>query len=83
MLEQDLVREAQEFAKSDAVKELFKRLEEKYVYAWKVTGTKEKDTREDIFFMLKAIEALRDELEIVANSSRISQWNAKLHRTQV
>lgn len=83
MREEDLVREAQEFAKSDAVKELLNRIEERYAYAWKVSGFKEKDTRDDCYLMVKAIEALRDELQIVANSNRIAQWNAKLHRTQV
>lgn len=83
MLEHDLVKECQDFAKSDAVKELFKRLEDKYISAWTQTSPKEKNEREDYYFILKAIWAFQSELEIVAQSTKVKEWNAKLQRLQV
>lgn len=83
MLEQDLVRECQEFAKSDAVKELLNRLEEKYVSAWKASLITDRDNREFHYLMMKAINGLRDEINIVAQSTKVKDWNAKLQKLQV
>lgn len=81
MLEQDLVRHAQEFAKSDAVAEVLKRLEEKFTADWKATGSGDQDEREHCFRMVLAIDALREELKIVAQSTKITEWNRRLART--
>lgn len=81
MLEQDLVREAQGFAKSDAVAEVLKRLEEKYTADWKASGAEDQEHREHCFRMVLAIDALREEIKIVAQSTKITEWNRKLART--
>lgn len=83
MLESDLVKECQNFAKSDAIKELFKKLDEKYAVAWKASALTERDQREFYYFMTIAIAALRTELDIVAQSTKVSEWNQKLQRLQV
>ncbi len=81
MLEQDLVRDAQDFAKSDTVAEVLKRIEEKYTADWKATATGDQDEREHCFRMVLAIHALREELKIIAQSTKITEWNRRLART--
>jgi predicted DCC family thiol-disulfide oxidoreductase YuxK len=80
MLEHDLVSQAQEFAKSDAVAEILRRLEAKYIEDWKATVPVGTDTREHCYRMVLAIDALRQELQIIAQSEKITEWNRKVAR---
>ena len=79
MLEHDLVQDAQNFASSEAVKELLNRLEAKYIEDWKATVPIGTETREFCFHMVKAIQALREEINNVAKSQKIAEWNRRLN----
>lgn len=77
MLEHDLVREAQELAKSDAVQEIFRRLEAEYVQNWKNSAPDKPDLREHAFRMVLALDALRTEINTLAQSERVKAWNRR------
>jgi len=83
MLESELVHQAQDFAKSDAVAELLNRLEQKFIEDWKATVPIGTDTREHCYRMVLAIHALREELKNVAQSIKVTEWNRRLRGTQV
>lgn len=77
MLEPDLVRAAQELAKSDAVQEVFRRLEDNYVQSWKNTAPDNPDLREHAFRMVLALDALRTEIKNLSDSERVKAWNRR------
>lgn len=77
MLEHDLVREAQDLAKSDAVNEIFRRLEEHYVHGWKNTAPDKQDQREHNYRMILALDALRSEIKSLSDGERIKAWNRR------
>lgn len=78
MLERDLIIDCQNFAKSDAVAEVFKRLEQKFIEEWKTTSPLDTDRRESSFHMVRALEALRRELDNIAQSQKLEDWNRRL-----
>jgi len=78
MLERDLIIDCQNFAKSDAVAEVLKRLEQKFIEEWKSAPVADAAARETAFFMVRAIEALRRELDNIAQSQKIEDWNRRL-----
>lgn len=77
MLEHDLVRAAQDLAGSDAVEEVFRRLEAEYVQGWKNTAPENQNHREHCFRMVLALTALRSELKTLADSERVKAWNRR------
>lgn len=68
-------RQVQEFASSDAVEILLARLEEAYTLRWKATIPNETIARDDAYYMVRAIEALRTEIRSVAMDPAVSAFN--------
>ena len=83
MLETDLIRQAKEFAQSGAMQLLLDRVEKKFTEVWKSTPAAAAAERETCFHMVMAVHALRAEVELVANSDRVEEWNRRLRGKQV
>lgn len=77
MLEHDLVRGAQDLANSDAVQEVFRRLEQQYVQSWKNTAPDKPDEREQCYRMVLALDALKTEIKNLSDSERVKAWNRR------
>lgn len=77
MLEHDLVRAAQDIASSEAIDEVFRRLEDEYTRAWKASPPSNLDQREQSYRMVLALNALRTELKSLADSERVKAWNRR------
>lgn len=83
MPEHELIRAAQEFASSDSVQEILRRLEAKYIEEWKASAAGKPEVREHCYRMVLAITALRDEMKILAQSTKVTQWNRKVARNTI
>lgn len=83
MLERDLIIDCQNFANSDAVAELLNRLEAKFTDEWKSAPLSDTSQRENAFYMVRAIEALRAEIKNVAQSQKIAEWNRRLKQRAI
>jgi len=79
MLDHDFVQHARDFAKSEAVRTLLNNLEARYVDDWKNTVPVGQETREFCFHMVKAIQALRVEIETIAKTPDIANYNRRLN----
>lgn len=79
----ELVREAKHLAKNDALNEIFDRLTRQCVEQFKTSQPSESAVREEAFLMLRALTALRDEINAVAVSTDVSMWNRRLRGSQV
>ncbi len=74
---QEFVRQVQEFATSDAVEVLLNRLEDKFTQDWKDTAPIDTTGRESAFHMVRAVDALRNEIKSVALGEAVDAWNRK------
>lgn len=68
-------RQVQEFATSDAVEELLIRLENKFTQDWKDSAPSETDKRVYSYMMVRAVEALRNEIKSIALGDAVNAWN--------
>lgn len=72
---EDFKRQVQEFASSDAVEQLLIRLEDEYTQSWKNSAPHETDKRTYSYMMVRAVEALRNEIKSIAIGDRFNSWN--------
>jgi len=72
---QEFVRQVQELATSDAVETLLLRLEEKFTQDWKNSAPNDPDRRVYSYMMVRALDALRNEIRSVALGDAVSAWN--------
>lgn len=72
---QEFIRQVQEFASSDATEELLNRLEQKFTQDWKDSAPSETDKRVYSYMMVRAVDALRNEIKSVALGDAVSAWN--------
>lgn len=68
-------RQVQEFASSDATEELLNRLENKFTQDWKDSAPSETDKRVYSYMMVRAVEALRNEIKSIALGDAVNAWN--------
>lgn len=68
-------RQVQEFATSDAVEELLNRLDNKFTQDWKDSAPSETDKRVYSYMMVRAVEALRNEIKSIALGDAVNAWN--------
>lgn len=73
--QQDFIRQVQEFATSDAIEELLNRLETKFTQDWKDSAPSETDKRVYSYMMVRALDALRNEIKSVALGDAVNAWN--------
>jgi hypothetical protein len=79
MQDHELIKEVKEFAKSEALDILLKRIEANYIEKWKSTPENGGDTREHCWCMVLAVNALRDEIANVAQTDKVNEYNRRLH----
>jgi hypothetical protein len=72
---QEFVRQVQEFASSDAIEILLNRLEQKFTQDWKESAPSETDKRVYSYMMVRAVDALRNEIKSVALGDAVNAWN--------
>lgn len=60
---------------------IFQALEEKYTEAWKGSSYKDAAAREDAYYMVRALNDLKIELESIAKSEDIKKFNSRLANT--
>ena len=68
-------REVKDFASSDAIEELLIRLENKFTQDWKDSAPSETDKRVYSYMMVRAVDALRNEIKSVALGDAVNAWN--------
>lgn len=73
--QQDFIRQVQEFATSDVIEELLNRLETKFTQDWKDSAPSETDKRVYSYMMVRALDALRNEIKSVALGDAVNAWN--------
>lgn len=73
--QQDFIRQVQEFATSDVIEELLNRLETKFTQDWKDSAPSETDKRVYSYMMVRAVDALRNEIKSVALGDAVNAWN--------
>lgn len=75
-------REQIEYAKSllasSGISEIFQALEDKYTDAWKGSSHTDTASREDAYYMVRALNDLRVELATIAKSDEIRLYNSRL-----
>ena len=72
---QEFIRQVQEFAGSDAVEHLLLLLEQKFTQDWKESAPSETDKRVYSYMMVRAVDALRNEIKSVALGDAVNAWN--------
>lgn len=76
--EHDFLEEVKFFAQSHSVQRLLNQLEDRFVSDWKTSAPVGADTREHCYRMVQAIQALKGELERVAQGDKIAIYNNRL-----
>lgn len=71
----EFVKQVQDFAGSDAIEELLNRLENKFTQDWKDSAPLETDKRVNSYMMVRAVEALRNEIKSIALGDAVNAWN--------
>lgn len=74
----EFVRAVQELAYSDAVENILDGLIAKYTAGWKDTRPDDPCHREHCWRMVKAVEALKNEIRAIATAERIDNHNSRL-----
>lgn len=77
-MSRDRIQEAKNFAGSEVVSDLLDEIETKFVREWKNSDPAEPAIREHAWNMVQAVDALRMELKIMAQSGKINDWNRGL-----
>ena len=81
MHEADFQKLVQGLAQSDAMAELFRRLEDKYVAGLLDTNPSDQSQREHCFRMVTAVRALRDEVHSIAQGTKVAEYNRRIARS--
>lgn len=76
--QEDLYRAAGALKNDKACSEVLRRLEEKYIDAWKSSSAQDYDTRDDAYRMVRAIYELRGELNALASEPNVAAFNRRL-----
>ena len=78
--QEELWREAKAFGDSPCMKEVFRLLEERYIADWKNSEPDAGLKRDDAYYMVRAVTALRGELSAMATAPSVAQFNRRLKR---
>jgi hypothetical protein len=72
---EEFKRQVKEFAASDAIEELLNILENKFTQDWKDSAPSETDKRVYSYMMVRAVDALRNEIKSIALGDAVNAWN--------
>jgi hypothetical protein len=73
---------AKELLTSSGVQEIFKILEERIIESWKTTPNADFEVREQLYYMQTGLQNLKNELEAIAKSDEIKNYNLRLASNQ-
>lgn len=69
---------AKDLLNSEAIKDFFDGLENRYTELWKGSSYLDKEIREDAYRMIRALHELRTDIETIAKSDKIDAYNSRL-----
>jgi|JI9StandDraft_2_1071091.scaffolds.fasta_scaffold28009_1 hypothetical protein len=78
MLDETLLREAEAFANSQTMAELFKRLKEQAREQWATSKPEAKEAREHLYRMHEALELLEVALNVFGKGKNLDAYNRSL-----
>lgn len=78
--QEELWREAKAFASSASFREVMRLLEESYTSDWKNSDPGDSQTRDAAYSMVRAVTAIRDQLQAIASAPDVAQFNRRLKR---
>lgn len=61
--------------------QIFQALEDRYTEAWKGSVHTDAATREDAYYMIRALLEIKNELQTIAKSEDIARFNSRLAKT--
>jgi len=73
---------AKDLLTSAGVQEIFKILEDRIVESWKSTPNPDFEVREHLYYMQTGLQNLKNELEAIAKSDEIKNYNLRLASNQ-
>jgi hypothetical protein len=73
---------AKELLTSSGVQEIFKILEDRIIESWKTTPNADFEVREQLYYMQTGLQNLKNELEAIAKSDEIKNYNLRLASNQ-
>lgn len=73
---------AKELLTSSGVQEIFKILEDRIIESWKTTPNADFEVREHLYYMQAGLQNLKNELEAIAKSDEIKNYNLRLASNQ-
>lgn len=81
MTSPEQIEYAKSLLKSEGINQLFQALDDQYVSAWKNCSWSEHELKNEYHAMVKAVAALRVEIESIAKSEDIAKFNSRLAKT--
>ena len=73
---------AKELLTSSGVQEIFKIIEDRIIESWKTTPNADFEVREQLYYMQTGLQNLKNELEAIAKSDEIKNYNLRLASNQ-
>jgi len=73
----EFVQRVGDFARTADFGRLTETLRAKYMEAWENSRVTDVDTREHLFRMVRAVEALKNEIESIANDQAVRAFNSR------
>lgn len=78
--QENMWRSAQALARDPAAQEVLRRLETRFIAAWRDSAPDDERTRENAYRMIRTLSAFRDELTALAAEPTVAQFNRRLMR---
>lgn len=82
MISPEQLKFAKDLLTSAGVQEIFKTLEDRIIEAWKSSSPSDFETRESLHHMIGGLQSLKTELEAIAKSDDIKNYNLRLASNQ-
>jgi hypothetical protein len=76
--EQEQIEYAKSLLSSHGISVIFQALEEKYTSAWRGSSFTDTAIRDEAYHMIRALSSLKAELESIAKSEQIKNFNLRL-----
>ena len=81
MNEQEQIEYAKSLLTSHGITVIFQALEDQYTNAWKGSPFTDTATRDEAYHMIRSLSALKAQLESIATSEKINNFNLRLATT--
>lgn len=81
--DREFIAQAKEFATSYVVAGLLEDIEAKHTEIWKNSSPAAREVREAAYDMIRAVQALRVEMQSIATDGEVTAWNKRPRSTTV